>query len=120
MSVIDEGLSECLRQWKLEIKELEEQSWKEKPMHRMYDRHIAQVTGLTESYQWVERARLKGSTEALIMAAQEQTLSTRTIEAQIYNTRQDSMCSWYSLSAIKRVVYIGTVSWSKLLVGSTL
>lgn len=40
-----------------------------------------------KSYQWLNKARMKDSTEALIMAEQEQALSTR--EAGVYHTRQD-------------------------------
>ncbi|KAF7670308.1 hypothetical protein LDENG_00271880, partial [Lucifuga dentata] len=38
---------------------------------------------------WLEKAGLKDSTEALIIAAQEQALSTRSIEAGVYHSRQD-------------------------------
>ncbi|XP_051914448.1 uncharacterized protein LOC127596235 [Hippocampus zosterae] len=58
----------------------------------MYHRTITEVADLKKSYQWLERAGLKDSTEALILAAQEQALSTRAIEAQIYHTRQDPRC----------------------------
>ncbi|KAK7903914.1 hypothetical protein WMY93_016521 [Mugilogobius chulae] len=44
------------------------------------------------------RAGLKDSTEALILAAQEQALSTKAIEAQIYQTRQDPRSGELSLS----------------------
>uniref|UniRef100_A0A087XGF1 Reverse transcriptase zinc-binding domain-containing protein n=2 Tax=Poecilia formosa TaxID=48698 RepID=A0A087XGF1_POEFO len=47
---------------------------------------------IRKSYQWLEKAGLKDSTEALILAAQEQALNTRAIEAQIYHTRQDPRC----------------------------
>ena len=39
-----------------------------------------EVADIKESYQWLEKAGLKDSTQALIMAAQEQALSTRSIE----------------------------------------
>ncbi|KAK7877546.1 hypothetical protein WMY93_031734 [Mugilogobius chulae] len=63
----------------------------DKSLHGMYHRNT-EVADLKKSYQWLERAGLKDSTEALILAAQEQALSTRTIEAQIYHTRQDPRC----------------------------
>ena len=50
------------------------------------------MADLGKSYQWLERAGLKDSIEALIIAAQEQALSTRSIEAGIYHTRQDLRC----------------------------
>ena len=58
----------------------------------MYHRQISEVADLGKSYQWLEKAGLKDSTEALIMAAQEQALSTRSVEAGIYKTRQDPRC----------------------------
>ncbi|XP_055368940.1 uncharacterized protein LOC129604854 [Betta splendens] len=89
----DDVLSECLRQWRTEDEMLEEgPSWEDKPLHGMYHRNITEVADLNKSYQWLERAGLKDSTEALILAAQEQALSTRAIEAQIYHTRQDPRC----------------------------
>lgn len=51
---------------------------------------IAEVDDMTNSY--LERARLKSSTEASIMAAQEQVLSISTTEAQIYYSRQYLRC----------------------------
>ncbi|TWW77408.1 Cytoplasmic dynein 2 heavy chain 1 [Takifugu flavidus] len=67
-------------------------SWKDKPMHGMYHRQIEEVADIEKTYQWLTKAGLKDSTEALIMAAQEQALSTRAIEARVYHTRQDPRC----------------------------
>ena len=47
---------------------------------------------MKKSYGWLEKAGLKDKTEALIMAAQERALSTRSIEAGVYHTRQDTRC----------------------------
>ncbi|CAL9694852.1 unnamed protein product [Knipowitschia caucasica] len=88
----DDVLSECLRQWRDEEVLEESPSWENKPLHGMYHRSITEVADLKKSYQWLEKAGLQDSTEALIMAAQEQALSTRAIEAQIYHTRQDPRC----------------------------
>jgi len=38
----------------------------------MYHRHINEAADIEKSYQWLHRAGLKDSTEAVIMAAQEQ------------------------------------------------
>ncbi|TWW69211.1 hypothetical protein D4764_18G0000170 [Takifugu flavidus] len=86
-------LSECLRQQKpTKEEEPEGLSWKDKPMHGMYHRQIEEVADIEKTYQWVTKAGLKDSTEALLMAAQEQALSTRAIEARVYHTRQDPRC----------------------------
>ena len=58
----------------------------------MYHRQISAVADLGKSYQWLDKAGLKDSTEALIVAAQEQALSTRSVEAGIYKTRKDPRC----------------------------
>ena len=44
------------------------------------------------SYEWLEKAGLKDSAEALIIATQEQALSTRVIEARVYHIRQNHRC----------------------------
>jgi len=62
--------------------EEEEPSKKDKPLHSMYHRQIEVVPDIEKSYQWLEKAGLKDSTEALNVAAQEQALSTREIEAR--------------------------------------
>lgn len=46
---------------------------------------------IKKSFQGLEKA-FKYSTGALIMAAQEQTLSIRSIEAAVYCGHQDSCC----------------------------
>ncbi|KAF7652027.1 hypothetical protein LDENG_00102410 [Lucifuga dentata] len=93
MTPQDKPLSECLRQQKTEgDEEQEETSWKTKPLHGMYYQQIEGVADIMKSYQWLEKAGLKDSTEALIMAAQEQALSTRSIEAGVYHSRQDPWC----------------------------
>ena len=85
-----ELLSEYLRQQKCDDAEEEEKpSWRNKPLHGMYHQQIDEVVDIKKTYQWLEKAGLKDSTEALIMAAQEQELSTRSVEAGIYHTRQD-------------------------------
>lgn len=71
---------------------LEIPSWEDKPLYDMYHRNINEVADFRKSYQWLDKSGLKNSTEVLIMAAKEQALSTRTIEAQIYHSRQDPRC----------------------------
>ncbi|XP_068176488.1 uncharacterized protein [Antennarius striatus] len=75
-----------------EEEEEEETTWRDKPLHGMYYRQIEEVAGIKKTYQWLNKAGLTDSTEALIMAAQEQALSTRAIEANIYHSRSDPRC----------------------------
>uniref|UniRef100_A0A8C4WGB1 Reverse transcriptase domain-containing protein n=1 Tax=Gopherus evgoodei TaxID=1825980 RepID=A0A8C4WGB1_9SAUR len=89
----DELLRECLRQQQTwEEDQAEEVPWQDKILHGMYHRQIAEVADIGKSYQRLERAGLKDSTEALIIAAQEQALSTRSIEAGFYHTGEDPRC----------------------------
>ena len=93
MAPNDQLLSECLRQQKpSRDEEPEGPSWKDKPLHGMYHRQMKEVSDMEKTYQWMEKAGLKDSTEALLMAAQEQALNTRAIEAGVYHTRPDPRC----------------------------
>ncbi len=58
----------------------------------MYHRQMEEVADIGKSYQWLERAGLKDSTEALIIAAQEQALNIRSLGAGVYHTRPDPRC----------------------------
>ena len=108
MAPKDELLSEYLRQQKPDdAEEEEEPSWRDKPLHGMYHRQIEEVADIKKSYQWLEKAGLKDSTEALIMAAQEQALSTRSIKAGIYHTRHhQSSNSHIKIQAHLKNIYL--------------
>ena len=58
----------------------------------MHHHQIEEMADIGKTYQWREKAGVKDSTEALIMAAQEQTLNTGSIEAGVYQTGQDPRC----------------------------
>lgn len=58
------------------------------PLHDMYSCQ-KEVADLERSFQWTG---LKNSTEAIIMAAQEQAVSTSLIEGGVYHTTQDPKC----------------------------
>lgn len=65
----DKMLTECLRiQRPGEEEEHGDTSWQDKPLHSMYHQSIEEVADFRKSYQWLEKAGLKGSTEALIIA----------------------------------------------------
>ena len=56
----------------------------------MLHRQIEKLADIDKTYHWLEMAGLRDSTEALIMAAQEQALNTRSIEAGVDHTRQET------------------------------
>ena len=63
-------LRECLRQQQKGTNEQTEKTpWHSKALHGMYHRQIAEVADIRKSYQWLEKAGLADSTEALILAA---------------------------------------------------
>ena len=70
--------------------EEERPSWKDKPLYGLYQ--IEEGADIKRTYQWLEKAGLRDSSEALIMAVQAQALNTRSIEARVYSTRQDPRC----------------------------
>lgn len=58
---------------------------------KRHHREIEEMADIEKSYQWLDKAGLKDSTDAWIMAAQKQPLSKRSIGAGVYHSRQDSM-----------------------------
>ena len=63
------------------------------PMHEQHHRllqeeHIDQKTSLT----WMKDSRLKGHTEAMVHAIQDQAVKTRYIEKNIYKTTENDKC----------------------------
>lgn len=75
----DELFQECLRQLKTEGDEREEQelSWMTNPLHGMCHRRTEEVPDIKKFYQWLEKAGLKDSTEAQIMAQEGQAQFTQ-------------------------------------------
>ena len=93
MAPKDKLLRECLKQQQRGADDqAEEVPWHSKVLHGMYHRQIVEVADIGKSYQWLEKAGLTDSTDALILAAHEQALGTRWIEAGVYHTRQDPRC----------------------------
>lgn len=76
----DEQLRECLRQQNTED-EKEEDNRSSNPSMWMRYWEIEEVADIKKSCQLPEKASQKNSTEALIVAAKEQVLSTRSVEA---------------------------------------
>lgn len=64
--------------------------WEDKPLNGKYHWTITELAVIKKSYRGQERADLPDGTEALILAVQQQTLSTRAIETQIYHTSQEA------------------------------
>jgi len=71
----------------------------------MYHWQIEEVADIERSYQWLDKAGQKDRTEALIMAALRQALSTR--EAGVYHTRQDPCRLWKEASETEQHIVAG-------------
>lgn len=69
------------------------QKWLTKAMHGQFARLTdKQTTDSSATYAWLVGGRVKGETEALISAAQDQALRTKYHEVKILKTGQDSKC----------------------------
>lgn len=69
---------ECLRQQEAESDEEEEVVlWKNKPIYWWYHWLIEELADIRIAYQWLQKAGLKDSIEALIMTSHEQAPSKR-------------------------------------------
>ena len=85
----DDWLTECLRRYKPD--EVETETITDgQALHRLYHQQIEEVDAIDKT--WLEKAGLKDSKEALTMAAQEQALTTKSVESRLYHTRQDTGC----------------------------
>lgn len=89
--------------------------WTTKHLHGMYHRQIEETAGIKKSHQWLEKNTLEDCTEALIMAAQEEALSIRSIELGLYHSQQDQS---YRLpkGAPETIWHIAT--WGKVQAGN--
>ena len=67
------------------------EEWQSKPMHGQFLRQTKDLSN-NDSWQWLQRGKLKKDTEGLIMAAQDQALTTRYIQRAIDGTNISSKC----------------------------
>ena len=61
-------------------------------LHGAWHKGVSEFADMTSTYQWPNKSNIKANTEALIMAAQEQALNTRSVAHAIYHTVQDPRC----------------------------
>ncbi|CAH2018627.1 unnamed protein product [Acanthoscelides obtectus] len=81
------------RSIKLYLKQCVEEKWRSKPLHGQHIRQMEELpVDLRLSFGWLQYGDLKGETESLLVAAQDQALKTRYIEQAIHKTRNDGKC----------------------------
>lgn len=61
-------------------------------LHGQFERETQEVKDKEASWMWLRQGDLKRGTEALLMAAQEQSLNTNSIAHSIYKTTNDPKC----------------------------
>ncbi|KAF7218105.1 putative LOC107393841-like protein [Nothobranchius furzeri] len=69
------------------------ETWEEKPMHGQYPLRVKKAdVEQDHTHQWLRSAGLKAETEGLLIAAQDQSLSTRLYHHKIMKDGTDPMC----------------------------
>ena len=66
-------------------------NWKEKALHGEVVRQTADIAG-EDSWRWLRNGFLKKKTVGLILAAQEQALTTNSIKRSIVKTSETLLC----------------------------
>ena len=67
-------------------------AWYEKPLHCAWHKGVSEVADMDLTYQWLNKSNIRANTGALIMAAQEQVIHTRSVAHKIYHTVKDFRC----------------------------
>ena len=68
------------------------QNWSEKKMHRQFVKEVPEKVDKEKTWQWLLKNDLKMGTEALLCAAQEQTIRTNNIKHQYDKTSESPLC----------------------------
>ena len=75
------------------IKKSNEDRWKEKPMHGQFPRELEKPwVNKAETYSWLKRGKLKGETEATMIAIQDQAIATNYYRKRILKEDIDEKC----------------------------
>ena len=81
-----------LTTWKRNITEERLRSWMEKPMHGQYPKQVTNICQTEDAFKWLRQVNLKVETEALLIAAQDQALSTKAHKTYITKVSKDPKC----------------------------
>jgi hypothetical protein len=97
MELKDDTLTNEIRKVKFQIKKhyTEEltRKWEEKPLHGVYPAKLRKAdTDVKNTNRWLKSSGLKSETEGFIVAAQDQSLSTRSYHSYIIKDGTDPKC----------------------------
>ena len=79
-------------EFRREIRKQRVDGWHQKVLHGQYMRDTEGKVSKEDTVEWLRRGRLKNETEGLIVAAQNQALSTNVIKAKIFQLGSSPMC----------------------------
>ena len=70
------------------------QTWKDKPLHEQFLREIEEQICVKSQWLWLQHGNLTKeiAIEGLVLAAQEQALSTNVIRTHIFNIQSSAKC----------------------------
>ena len=74
------------------IQEYRKNNWEKKRMHGQYQQQTDNIKDQSESWQWLTKQDLHRETEGLIIAAQDQSLSTNYIKSKIHGQNISPKC----------------------------
>uniref|UniRef100_H3AKE8 Reverse transcriptase zinc-binding domain-containing protein n=1 Tax=Latimeria chalumnae TaxID=7897 RepID=H3AKE8_LATCH len=67
-------------------------SWKQKALHGQYICQLGEDVNIEQTFRWLTNCHLKGETEALLIAAQDQALNTNSHRVRILHSGTESKC----------------------------
>lgn len=90
---VNEEVKKLKSKCKANMTRRREEKWSNKVMHGQHARQVKEENINREmSYSWLKNGDLKGETESVIVAAQDQAITTNYIKAKIHKEKVDSKC----------------------------
>jgi NADH:ubiquinone oxidoreductase subunit F (NADH-binding) len=75
------------------VAEKTKEKWQGKKMHGQLSRNLDEkLVDIEQSYRWLKSGDIKGETESIIVAAQDQVISTNYFKNKIFKEETESKC----------------------------
>ena len=68
------------------------EAWRDKPLHGQFVREIADAVDVSQQWRWLSGSNLNKECEGLIMAAQDQAITTNCIKVNIFHQSGSPHC----------------------------